>query len=167
MMGFHYHRGLDAGDITLEGHMIRLHLRGIPAAGGGVVDPMKFRDDYMKFMEEGSHGDTWVSLQQGNRHKTQAFSSFVCLSKIYSECVLCSMYICSFVYSRFICTSIQTLSGRFMQEASPCLLIRFRGATALNKVWRSAFTTALSIVAWKGDGPWTNVEGVSQTPWMY
>lgn len=74
MMGFHYHRGLDAGDITLEGHMIRLRLRGIAAAGGGVVDPMKLRDDYMKFMEEGSHGDTWVSLQQGNRHKTQAFS---------------------------------------------------------------------------------------------
>ena len=32
---------------------------------------------------------------------------------------------------------------------------------------RSAFTTALSIVAWKGDGPWINAEGVSQTPWMY
>ena len=50
-----------------------------------------------------------------------------------------------------------------MQEASPCLLIRRH--RSLRR--RSAFTTALSIVAWKGDGPWTNAEGVSQTPWMY
>jgi len=101
MMGFHYHRGLDAGDITLEGHMIRLHLRAIAAAGGGVVDPMKLRDDYMKFMEEGSHGDTWVSLQQGNRHKTQAFSCWVSFERSTANafCAVCT-YVA--LYIRFL-----------------------------------------------------------------
>lgn len=161
MMGFHYHRGLDAGDITLEGHMIRLHLRAIAAAGGGVVDPMKLRDDYMKFMEEGSHGDTWVSCCK--EAVTKLKPSVVDRVPL-KDLLRMRLYLYIYIYIRFLSVHLYKFyQADSRREPAPVLGRR----RSLRNVRRSASTTALSIVAWKGDGPWTNAEGASQTPWMY
>lgn len=61
--GWHHHFGLKAGENTLEGHMLRLHMRAVAAAGGNAPDPAKLRDEYIRFMTaKGSHNDVWACV---------------------------------------------------------------------------------------------------------
>eukprot|EP00931_Biecheleriopsis_adriatica_P102150 TRINITY_DN77166_c0_g1_i1.p1 TRINITY_DN77166_c0_g1~~TRINITY_DN77166_c0_g1_i1.p1 ORF type:complete len:534 (+),score=86.97 TRINITY_DN77166_c0_g1_i1:132-1733(+) len=62
MLGYHYHHELKAGDITLEGHILRLHMRAVALANGALPDPEQLRIEYVKFMSSSGHGDTWVNL---------------------------------------------------------------------------------------------------------
>ncbi|CAE7256538.1 unnamed protein product [Symbiodinium natans] len=60
-IGYHYHRGLPAGGLTLEGQMIRLLMRAVAENKGALPSPDDLRARYVAFMKDGSHGDTWVS----------------------------------------------------------------------------------------------------------
>eukprot|EP00439_Symbiodinium_sp_Y106_P060364 s48_g8.t3 len=78
-IGYHYHRGLPAGGLTLEGQsledsrivswtetdivgqMIRLLMRAVADSKGSVPSKEELLDRYAAFMQESSHGDTWVS----------------------------------------------------------------------------------------------------------
>ncbi|CAE7936219.1 unnamed protein product, partial [Symbiodinium sp. KB8] len=60
-IGYHYHRGLPAGGLTLEGQMIRLLMRAIADSKGNTPGKEELLRRYTAFMQESSHGDTWVS----------------------------------------------------------------------------------------------------------
>eukprot|EP00747_Dinoflagellata_sp_TGD_P179128 gnl/TRDRNA2_/TRDRNA2_29391_c0_seq1.p1 gnl/TRDRNA2_/TRDRNA2_29391_c0~~gnl/TRDRNA2_/TRDRNA2_29391_c0_seq1.p1 ORF type:complete len:848 (+),score=148.19 gnl/TRDRNA2_/TRDRNA2_29391_c0_seq1:79-2622(+) len=61
--GWHHHWSLQAGENTLEGHMIRLYMREVAAASGGALDPVHFLEEYIRFMTtEGSHNDTFACV---------------------------------------------------------------------------------------------------------
>lgn len=55
---YHYHLGLQAGEVTLEGQLTRLLVRSL-AEGKSIKD---FREIYVKFMTTpGSHNDTYAA----------------------------------------------------------------------------------------------------------
>mmetsp|Transcript_110773 Transcript_110773/g.345237 ORF Transcript_110773/g.345237 Transcript_110773/m.345237 type:complete len:431 (-) Transcript_110773:94-1386(-) len=61
--GWHHHFSLKAGENTLEGHMLRLYMRLVTATGGCAPDPVKLRDEYIRFMTtKGSHNDCFACV---------------------------------------------------------------------------------------------------------
>jgi len=59
--GMHYHRGMQAGENTLNAHCTRVLLRAL-AANAGHYDPARFLQDYIAFMtaEPPAHPDTYA-----------------------------------------------------------------------------------------------------------